>query len=171
MRGGFVPKTREVVCAAIIAALYAVFTVALAPLSYGPLQFRIAEILKGLVIWYPVTIPGIVLGTIIANLTSPYVGAWELVWMPITDGLGGVLTWMIARALGHRIGPWLAVLCYALTTGAAVGLMLSFVAGVPFWFVFASVAFSESVIIVGGLPIMRYIARMWNVRVSSPRDN
>lgn len=143
MRGGFVTKTREVVCAAVIAALYAVFIVALAPLSYGPLQFRIAEILKGLVISHPVTIPGIVLGTIIANLTSPYVGAWELVWMPITDGLGGVLAWMIARALGHRIGPWLAVLCYALTTGAAVGLMLSFVAGVPFWFVFASVALAS----------------------------
>lgn len=165
------PKTREVVYTAIIAALYAVFTVALAPLSYGPLQFRIAEVLKGLVIWHPVAIPGIVLGTIIANLTSPYVGPWELVWMPLTDGLGGVLAWTVARAFGQRIGPWLAALCYALTTGAAVGLMLSFVAGTPFWFVFASVAFSESVIIVGGLPIMRYVARLWDLRVSSNRDN
>jgi uncharacterized membrane protein len=165
------PKTREVVYAAIIAALYAVFTVALAPLSYGPLQFRIAEILKGLVIWHPVTIPGIVLGTIIANLTSPYVGAWELVWMPITDGLGGVLAWMVARALGRRIGPWLAALCYALTTGAAVGLMLYFVGGVPFWLAFVSVAVSEAVIIVGGLPLMRYVASIWDLRISPPRDN
>jgi uncharacterized membrane protein len=160
-----------VVYAAIIAALYAVFTVALAPLSYGPLQFRIAEVLKGLVIWHPVAIPGIVLGTIIANLTSPYVGAWELVWMPITDGLGGVLAWTMARALGQRIGPWVAALCYALTTGAAVGLMLSFVAGAPFWFVFASVAFSESVIIVGGLPLMRYVARLWNWQLRSTRNS
>jgi uncharacterized membrane protein len=165
------PKTRQVVYAAIIAALYAVFTVALAPLSYGPLQFRIAEILKGLVIWHPVTIPGIVLGTIIANLTSPYVGAWELIWMPITDGLGGVLAWMVARALGQRVGPWLAALCYALTTGAAVGLMLYFVGGVSFWFVFVSVAVSEAVIIVGGLPIMRYVARLWDLRGGSTRDS
>jgi uncharacterized membrane protein len=164
-------KTRQVVYAAIIAALYAVFTVALAPLSYGPLQFRIAEVLKGLVIWHPVTIPGIVLGTIIANLTSPYVGAWELVWMPITDGLGGVLAWMIARVLSDRIGPWLAAFCYALTTGAAVGVMLYFVGGVSFWFVFVSVAFSESVIIVGGLPLMRYVSHLWGLRAGSARDN
>jgi uncharacterized membrane protein len=104
-------------------------------------------------------------------LTSPYVGAWELIWMPITDGLGGVLAWMVARALGQRVGPWLAALCYALTTGAAVGLMLYFVGGVSFWFAFVTVALSEAVIIVGGLPIMRYVARLWDLRGGSTRDS
>lgn len=160
------PKTRTVVYAALIAALYAVFTVALAPLSYGPLQFRISEVLKGLVIWQPVAIPGIVLGTIVANLTSPYVGAWELVWMPLTDGLGGLLAWWIGRRW-----PWGGAVCYALTTGAAVALMLSFVLATPFWPLFVSVAASEAIIIVGGLPIMRYIARVWDLRAGSTRDD
>ena len=35
-------STRNIVRISVIAALYAVLTVALAPFSYGPLQFRIA---------------------------------------------------------------------------------------------------------------------------------
>ena len=37
----------------VVAAAYAALTIYLAPVSYGPVQFRLAEVLKPLVIWEP----------------------------------------------------------------------------------------------------------------------
>ena len=37
--------TRNIVTAAVIGALYAVLTMVLAPISYGPVQCRISEVL------------------------------------------------------------------------------------------------------------------------------
>ena len=117
-------STQKVVRVAMIAALYAVLTVALAPISYGPIQFRISEVLKIFVLYDPWLALGIGIGTLFANLASPFVGPWELVWMPLTDIAGGLLAYAIFRALGRR-WPILPMLVYALTTGAAVGLMLT----------------------------------------------
>ena len=147
--------TRRVVRGAVVAALYAVLTVGLAPISYGPIQFRLSEALKPLVIWFPDAIFGIALGTILANLMSPYVGAWELVFMPFTDLAGGVLCWWIGKR-----SPWLGVIVYALTTGASVSLMLHVITATPFWPLFASIGASELILLVGGFPIMRFIARI-----------
>jgi uncharacterized membrane protein len=147
--------TRRVVRGAVVAALYAVFTVGLAPISYGPIQFRLSEALKPLVIWFPDAIFGLALGTILANLMSPYVGAWELVFMPFTDFAGGVLCWWIGKR-----SPWLGVVVYALTTGASVSLMLHVVTGAPFLPLFASIGASELILLIGGFPIMRFIARV-----------
>ena len=79
-------------------------SVAVAPLSYGPVQFRISEALKALVLVQPWLIPGIMAGTFVANLFSPYVGPWELIWMPLTDGLGGLLAWWIGRRWSDQPG-------------------------------------------------------------------
>jgi uncharacterized membrane protein len=58
----------------VVAAAYAALTYLLAPASYGPLQFRLAESLKPLVIWEPQLIPAFVIGNFLANLPSPFVG-------------------------------------------------------------------------------------------------
>ena len=63
-------STRRVVYIAVTAALYAVFTVGIAPLSYGPLQFRISEALKIMVLFDPWLVIGIGFGTFIANSIS-----------------------------------------------------------------------------------------------------
>ena len=73
--------TKRVVMIAILAALYAVFTILIAPLSYGPIQFRLSEILKVFVLFDPWLSLGIGIGTFIANMASPYVGPWELIFM------------------------------------------------------------------------------------------
>ena len=140
--------------AALVAALYAALTIAIAPLSYGPVQFRISEALKALVLVQPWLIPGIVVGTFVANLFSPYVGPWELVWMPLTDGLGGLLAWWI----GRRCWP-VGLATYALTTAVAVGLMLHMVAGFPLWFTIGTVFLGEIVVIPLGWPIARALAK------------
>ena len=72
-------KTRHVVLISIIAALYCVLTVAIAPISYGFIQFRVSEVLKIFVLFDPLFAVGIGIGTFFANLASPYVGPWELI--------------------------------------------------------------------------------------------
>ncbi len=146
--------TRRVVRGAIVAALYAALTMALAPISYGPIQFRVSEALKPLVIWFPDAIFGIAFGTVVANLVSPYVGVWELVFMPFTDFAGGVLCWWLGR-----LSPWLGVTIYALTTAASVSLMINVLTAMPFLPLFASIGTSELILLVGGLPLMRFITR------------
>jgi uncharacterized membrane protein len=137
-----------------VAALYAVFTVAVAPISYGPVQFRVSEMLKAFVLFDPWLALGVGIGTFFANLASPFVGPWELVWMPLTDIVGGLLAWALYYFILRQRLAVLPMILYALTTGAAVGLMLWALGLGGFWFLAGSVAASEMVILVGGLPIM-----------------
>ena len=136
----------------MIAALYAVLTVALAPFSYGPLQFRIAEFLKVFVLYNPWLSIGIGIGTFFANLSSPYVGPLELIWMPLTDILGGLLAWGIYRTLGERY-PVIPMLVYALTTSAAVALMLSLLGLSGGLLAGLAIFVSEAIILVGAIPV------------------
>lgn len=147
----------------MIAALYAALTIALAPLSYGPIQFRISEVLKIFVLFDPWLALGIGIGTLFANLASPFVGPWELIWMPFTDIAGGLLAYAIFRALGRK---WAAVpmLAYALTTGAAVGLMLTVFEVGGFWVLAGSIALSEAIIFIAGLPLVAGIQNILSKR-------
>lgn len=140
----------------MVAALYTTLTVAIAPLSYGPVQFRVSEALKTLVLFDPWLSLGIGLGTFAANMISPFVGPWELVWMPLTDMAGGVLAWALYRSLGER-WPAVPMTLYALTTGLAVGLMLWAFGLGAFWFLSGIVALSELTVLLGGLPLINQV--------------
>ena len=156
-------STRSLVLAAIIGALYAVLTVIIAPISYGPIQFRISEALKVFVLFNPVFALGIGIGTFFANMLSPFVGPWELVWMPFTDMAGGLLAWAIYKLLRRHL-PAIPMLVYALTTSAAVALMLYFYGLGAFWFLGISVLVSEAIIMLAGIPLIFYIVKMLKMR-------
>ena len=53
---------------AVIAAIYVVLTVLFAPISFGPMQVRIAEMLMILPMFTPAAVPGLFIGCIIANM-------------------------------------------------------------------------------------------------------
>ena len=129
---------RRVAIAGVVGALYVVLSLAVAPIAFGPIQFRLGEALKPLVIKYPEVIPAFGIGTVIINLFSPFAGALELVFMPLVDVTGGVL------------GTYLASLLYALYTAAGVGVVLTVAAGLPYLAAFASVAVSEIVLLLLG---------------------
>jgi uncharacterized membrane protein len=141
---------RRVAIAGVVGALYVVLSLAVAPIAFGPIQFRLGEALKPLVIKYPVTIPAFGIGTVIINLFSPFAGALELIFMPLVDVTGGVLCYLTARRIGGALGTYLASLLYALYTAAGVGVVLTVVAGLPYPAAFASVAVSETVLLLLG---------------------
>ena len=63
--------TKRLVRTAVIAALYAVLTLFLAPISYGSIQFRISEIMVLLAFFDPFYIGGLTLGCFVANILGP----------------------------------------------------------------------------------------------------
>ena len=56
--------------AAMIAAIYVVLTIVFAPISFGEIQVRIAEMLTILPIFTPAAIPGLFVGCLIGNITG-----------------------------------------------------------------------------------------------------
>ena len=139
---------RRVAIAGVVGALYVVLSIT--PFSYGPVQFRIGEALKPLVIKYPVVIPAFGIGTVIINLFSPFAGVLELVFMPLVDVTGGMLCYLVARRVGGAFGTYLASLVYALYTAAGVAVVLTLATGLPYLAAFASVAVSEIVLLLLG---------------------
>ena len=106
---------RDLCLAALIAALYAVLTVALPIPQYGGVQLRAAEAMTVLPFLFPAATPGLFVGCIIANLFSPY---------PL-DVLCGSAATLIACLLTQRMpNRWLAplppVLCNAVIVGAEI---------------------------------------------------
>jgi uncharacterized membrane protein len=141
---------RRVAVAGVVGALYVVLSLAVAPLAYGPLQFRLGEVLKPLVIRYPVTIPAFALGVGIVNLFSPLAGGLELILMPIVNLVGGILCWFVAQRIGGKIGTYAASLLFAVIIAAGVGVVLTVAAGLPYLASFASVAVSETILLLLG---------------------
>lgn len=80
---------------AVIAALYALLTMFLPLLSYGPLQFRAAESLTLLPILFLEAIPGLTIGCLIANVFSPY-GWYDMLFGTLATLIAALLTRFIA---------------------------------------------------------------------------
>ena len=76
-------NSKSLTRAALVAAVYVVLTWAVPMFSYGPIQFRISEILTLLAFYNPIYIISITVGAAISNLTSPlgmidvFVGAFH----------------------------------------------------------------------------------------------
>lgn len=65
-------STAYLVQAAFIAAVYAALTYFLEPISFSGSQLRVAEALTILPVLTPAVVPGLTIGCILANLSSPY---------------------------------------------------------------------------------------------------
>lgn len=149
---------RRVAVPGVVGALYVVLSLVVAPLAFGPVQFRIGEALKPLVIRYPVTIFAFGVGTFIVNLFSPF-GVLDYALMPFVDMLGGLVCWALARGLGGRFGTYLAVVVYALITSLGVAFVLAVAGGLPYGPTFLYVAVSEVVLLVAGNALL--VDRIW----------
>lgn len=112
--------------AGVVAALYAALTLLLAPISYGPLQLRVAEALTLLPILTPAAIPGLFVGCLAANLLG---GATAL------DVAFGSLATLAAAILTRRFRerPLVAALPPVAVNAFVVGAVLAYAYNLPFW--------------------------------------
>ena len=83
--------------AAMIAAIYVVLTFVFAPISFGEVQIRIAEMLTVLPIFTPAAIPGLFVGCLIGNITG---GAMlpDVIFGSIATLVGAVGTYFLRNS-------------------------------------------------------------------------
>lgn len=89
-------KLYILVYGAMIAAIYVALTVAFAPISFGPVQFRIAEVLCILPFFTPAAVPGLFVGCLLSNLLC---GAMPLdvVFGSLATLLGAAGSWYLRK--------------------------------------------------------------------------
>lgn len=90
-------KTKELSLITIYAALYAFLVIFFQPFSFYALQFRIAGILRPSIAKKKELAIAYALGTVVANVFSPFTGVYELVFMPVMSLLSGLLGYEVAR--------------------------------------------------------------------------
>ena len=118
-------KLTYLVRVAMIAAIYVVLNIIFAPISYGPIQARIAEALVVLPFIDPSAIMGLFLGCILANI---YGG------LGMVDIVGGSLCTLIAAYLTYKLkNPKLAPLPPVLINAFGVGIYLHLLFDLPYW--------------------------------------
>ncbi|MDL2294245.1 QueT transporter family protein [Ruminococcaceae bacterium OttesenSCG-928-D13] len=132
-------SARQLVRAALIAALYAALCLALAPLSYGPVQVRLAEALTLLPVLCAEAVPGVAIGCFFANLLGGapidmLVGTGATLAAALLSRRLREVRWPRSTRGGHKGLPIAAalppVLLNALIVGAELTL-LYFPAGSP----------------------------------------
>ena len=137
--------TKRLTRTAIIAAIYAVITVAIAPLSYMGVQFRISEILVLLAVFDPLYIGGLTLGCLIANLLGPN-GPMDVLFGTLATFISVYAIYLTGKIIqNYKAKLFIASIWPTIFNGLIVGWMLNKLYGLPLVLSMGQVALGELV--------------------------
>lgn len=114
---------KKIARSALIAALYTALTVALAPISYGPVQFRVSEALTLLPFYFPEAVPGLTIGCVLSNFLGGY-GLPDMVFGSLATLLAALLTMKSKNIFIAAFWP-------VIFNAVIIGLMLHVLIEVP----------------------------------------
>lgn len=156
-------SAKKLVRAAVIAAVYVVLCLVLAPLSFGPVQVRFAEALTLLPILCPEAILGVTVGCFLANLIAS--APLDMVLGTLATLLAALTTWKL-RGIRFKGLPVAAALPPVVFNALIVGAELTVVyyslaAPAPVWlYNMAAVGLGQVVSCLGlGLLLVFFIER------------
>ena len=138
---------------AVIAAVYVILNYLLLPISFGIIQFRVAEALVVLPIIYPEAIFGVFIGCLLSNIIGG-LGPWDI--------FGGSAVTLLAAWVTYRYRhhSGIAYLSPVVFNAILISLYLSQIFGVPYWMTAFSIAAGEAgVVFLLGVPLVRYLRR------------
>ncbi len=133
---------------AVIASIYVVFTVGLSWLSYGQIQFRVAEALLVLVLYRKSGIAGLILGCFIANIFSP------IGWPDILFGTLGSAFAVYGIYRLRKKNIFIALIPGVIFNALLVALELKLFFNLPYFLSAAYVGLGQTLVIYAlGIPL------------------
>ncbi|MCC3143805.1 QueT transporter family protein [Halanaerobium sp. Z-7514] len=148
-------NTKRMARGAAITALYVVITYFLAPISFGPLQFRAAEALTLLPIIFPEAVPALFLGVLLANV----IGGLGMV-----DIIGGSLVTLLAAYVTYKYrDSIIAYLSPIVFNAFLISIYLHLLFSLPYWLTVLQIGISQAlVILLLGYPMIKYLKKYYD---------
>ena len=154
--------TRYITQAALIAAVYAALTIALAPISYGPMQVRVSEALTVLPAFFPSAVPGLFVGCILANTLGPGAGILDIIFGSLATLTAAWLSYLLRKK------TVLVPLPPVVINGFVIGFLLNYVYGYPLIETMLWVAAGQAVACyVLGTPLMLWFKKRKNIVIEN----
>jgi uncharacterized membrane protein len=159
--------TKKLVKAALVAAIYAALTIVLAPISYGPIQFRLSEVLVLLAFIDPFYIVGLTIGCLLANILGG-LGIMDIVFGTLATFLSVSAISLTAKYIkSKKLSLIIASLWPTIFNGVIIGWMLNYVLGVPLVLTMLQVGIGEFVVVtVVGVPVFKLIQNKYKDRLA-----
>lgn len=140
---------------AILAALYVVLTLLFSPLSFGPLQFRVSELLMFFILIDKRYIVGLTLGVFIANLFSP-LGMVDLFFGTLATAIALLIYISVTKNDRYRF-IWF-IISISLSNAIIISLELQYLGFIDtFFFGFITIALSECILMILAVAIYKII--------------
>ena len=157
-------RVRFLAVAGLVAGLYTALTVVLAPLSFGLVQCRVAEMLTVLAVYSPSAVTGLTVGCAISNLVGLTMGANTAGALDILLGTlaTGAAAWLSYRLRHIRLWglPVLSTIPPVVFNALIIGTELTVVLGpvnTPTWLMWmGSVGLGQVIACIGGGLILAY---------------
>lgn len=147
-------KTMFIVRSAVIAAPYAALTLALYPISFGAVQFRVSEALTLLPIVMPEAIPGLFVGCLVSNLIGSAT-PWDIIFGSLATLIAAILTYATRR--NKILAAFWPVLCNTVI----VGLVLALTLDLPVFLTMGEVGLGElAVVYTVGMAMLAALKRV-----------
>lgn len=157
---------RTISTGAVVAATYAVLTIWLAPISYGPIQVRLSEALTVLPFVASASIWGLFLGCLIANIFGG-LGPWDIFVGSLLTLVAATLTYLLRKTGKPWLAPLPPVVLNAFGVSAYLQLLfepprIALLGNMPGYFVFViTVGIGEIIACyVVGLPLLYALKRL-----------
>lgn len=160
-------SAKRLVRISVIAALYVVLTLALPAMAYGPIQFRLSEVMTLLAFIDPFYILPLTLGCAIANIASPF-GMIDVI-------VGSLASFLSLYSMSKTKNIYIASL-YPTIFCLLIGLEILFLSNEPinFFLVTGQIMISEFVVVsIIGVSLFKIIEKnnyIMNMLKTIPED-
>ena len=122
--------TRDIALCAMLAAVYTALCIALAPISYGPVQIRAAEALALTAVFSPLCIWGVTLGCALSNIVGLFganiLGAFDILFGTAATFAAAVLSYRFRKIRVFGL-PVLSAVPPVVINAVVIGLELTYV--------------------------------------------
>lgn len=151
---------KNLVQIALIASLYVVLSLCIAPFSYGPIQIRLSEMLNLLVIYDKKYIYAVTLGCALANLASPY-GIVDVIFGSASTFVTLWICYIVIRNMTSFIKKIWSVVTIVTLSMVSIAGELYVLASAPFWMTYLTVAIGEFISLGIGAIILLWLNRKY----------
>ena len=161
-------KSKKIAAVGLVAASYAVITIVFGAISYGPVQFRISEMLMFLPLFGTEYILGLTMGCFIANIAGG-LGLVDMVFGTLATLISCILVYYTPKLIKNKkLSLFVASLWPTIVNVLIIGWELYKFFGLPFGLSALQVGFGEFVVItIVGLPVFKMVNNKYGNKIKN----